>query len=325
MLRLGRRGAQLRPFCLSAGVRNRGYSQRLQRVMVDFGAEHSFAKAAERIQEHYRIAVPVETIRQHTLHHGRHISQIPAQSADAAKTLVAQMDGTMIPVVQSGNGPDARKDKQLFWREARLCLARSQDKAHALYGSTLGTAETAGWLWREVALAAGLTENTQVHGLGDGAPWIVDKFRDNFGQQGSYLLDFYHVSEYLAQAAPRVVVRGKERQWVRRQQARLLKNQSHKVLKGLLPHIEPPELEEAPVSAAYRYLTDRHDCLDYATAQMQHLPIGSGEIESGHRHVIQKRLKVAGAWWKETNAHSMLNLRTARANHQWNNYWISQN
>jgi len=123
VLRLGRRGAQLRPFCLSAGVRNRGYSQRLQRVMVDFGAEHSFAKAAERIQEHYRIAVPVETIRQHTLHHGRHISQIPAQSADAAKTLVAQMDGTMIPVVQSGNGPDARKDKQLFWREARLCPA----------------------------------------------------------------------------------------------------------------------------------------------------------------------------------------------------------
>jgi hypothetical protein len=57
----------------------------------------------------------------------------------------------------------------------------------------------------------------------------------------------------------------------------------------------------------------------------QHLPIGSGEIESGHRHVIQKRLKVAGAWWKETNAHSMLNLRTARANHQWKHYWISQN
>jgi hypothetical protein len=235
------------------------------------------------------------------------------------------MDGTMIPVVQPGNGPDARKDKRLFWREARLCLARSQDKAQAVYGSTLGTAETAGWVWREVALAAGLTQKTQVHGLGDGAPWIVDKFRDNFGQQGSYLLDFYHVSEYLAQAAPQVVAKGKERQWIRRQQARLLNNQSHKVLKSLQPHIEPPELEEAPVSAAYRYLTERRDCLDYATAQARHLPIGSGEIESGHRHVIQKRLKVAGAWWKETNAHSMLNLRTARANHQWTHYWVSQN
>jgi uncharacterized protein UPF0236 len=325
VLRLGRRGAQLRPFSLGAGIQNRGYSQRLQRVMVDFGAEHSFAKAAERIQEHYGIEVPVEAIRQHTLHHGRRIGQIPVESACAAQTLIVQMDGTMIPVVQSGSGPDGRKDKQLFWREARLCLARSHDKAQAVYGTTLGTAETAGWVWREVAVAAGLTQKAQVHGLGDGAPWIVDKFRDNFGQQGSYLLDFYHVSEYLARAAPQVVAKGKERQWLRRQQARLLNNQSHKVLKSLQPHIEPPQLEEAPVSAAHRYLTERHDCLDYATAQAQRLPIGSGEIESGHRHVIQKRLKVAGAWWKETNAHSMLNLRTARANHQWKHYWISQN
>jgi uncharacterized protein UPF0236 len=325
VLRLGRRGAQLRPFCLSAGVQNRGYSLRLQRVMVDFGAEHSFAKAAERIEEHYGIEIPVEAIRQHTLQHGRRISQISAESACAAQTLIVQMDGTMIPVVQSGSGRDARKDKQLFWREARLCLARSQDKAQAVYGTTLGTAETAGWVWREVAVAAGLTEKTQVHGLGDGAPWIVDKFRDNFGPQGSYLLDFYHVSEYLAQAAPQVAAKGKERPWVRRQQARLLNNQSHKVLKSLHPHLELPELEEAPVSAAYRYLTERGDCLDYASAQAQHLPIGSGEVESGHRHVIHKRLKVAGAWWKETNAHSMLNLRTARANHQWKNYWLSQN
>lgn len=293
--------------------------------MVDFGAEHSFAKAAERIREHYGIEVSVEAIRQYTLHHARRISQIPAGSDCAAKVLIAQMDGTMIPVVQSGNGSDARKDKQLFWREARLCLARSQDKTQAVYGSTLGTAETAGWVWREVALAAGLTQKTRVHGLGDGAPWIVDKFRDNFGQQGSYLLDFYHVSEYLAQAAPQVVAKGKERPWVRRQQAHLLNHQSHKVLKSLQPHLEPPELEEAPVRAAHRYLTERSDCLDYASAQAQDLPIGSGEIESGHRHVIQKRLKVAGAWWKETNAHSMLNLRTARANHQWNHYWTSQN
>jgi uncharacterized protein UPF0236 len=326
VLRLGRRGAQLRPFCLSAGVQNRGYSQRLQRVMVDFGAEHSFAKAAERIQEHYGIEVPVEVIRQHTLYHGRRINQIPAVENDcAAQTLIVQMDGTMIPVMQPGDGPDARKDKELFWREARLCLARSQDKAQAVYGTTLGTAETAGWVWREVAVAAGLTDKTQVHGLGDGAPWIVDKFQDNFGPQGSYLLDFYHVSEYLAQAAPQVVAKGKERQWIGRQQARLLKNQSHKVLKSLQPHIEPAELQEAPVSAAYRYLTERRDCLDYASAQARHLPIGSGEVESGHRHVIQKRLKVAGAWWKETNAHSMLNLRTARANHLWKHYWNSLN
>jgi hypothetical protein len=325
LLRLGRRGPELRPFCKSARVRNHGYSQRLQRVVVDFGAEHSFAKAAQRVKEHYGIEVSVEAIRQHTLRHGRSINQLGSEAMAPAKTLVVQMDGTMIPVMEAGSGSDQRKGKQLLWREVRLCLARPSDKAQGLYGATLGTAETAAWMWREVALKAGLCSKTYVHGLGDGAPWIVDKFRDNFGSQGSYLLDFYHVSHYLAQAASKIVRVNKQREWTRRQQGRLLNNQSRKVLRSLQPHLEPPHTQEAPVSAAHRYLMQRHDCLNYVSARASELPIGSGEIESAHRHVIQKRLKLAGAWWKQTNAQAMLNLRTARANNQWSQHWVSQN
>lgn len=325
LLRLGRRGPELRPFCKSAGVCNRGYSRRLQRVVVDFGAEHSFAKGAERIREHYGIDVPLEAVRQHTLRHGRSIHQLPVEPGASAKTLIVQMDGTMIPVMEPGKGSDRRKGKQLLWREARLCLARPSDRAQSFYGSTLGTAETAAWVWREVALKAGLGKRTHVHGLGDGAPWIVDKFRDNFAEQGSYLLDFYHVSEYLAQAATKIVRTDKQREWTRRQQGRLLNNQSAKVLRSLQPHLEPPDTQEAPVSAAHRYLSERQDCLNYVSARAANLPIGSGEIESGHRHVIQKRLKLAGAWWKPINAQAMLNLRTARANNQWSQHWIAQN
>jgi len=51
------------------------------------------------------------------------------------------------------------------------------------------------------------------------------------------------------------------------------------------------------------------------------LPIGSGEIESAHRYIIQRRLKVAGAWWKADNLKSMLSLRVLRANGDWDNYW----
>lgn len=325
LLRLGRRGPELRPFCESAGVRHRGYSQRLQRAMVDFGAEHSFGKATQRVQEHYGIQVPVEAVRQYTLRHGRSINPMAAGALAPAQTLVVQMDGSMIPVVHRGSAADGRKGKQLLWREARLCLARASDKAEALYGASLGSAQTAGWLWREVALKAGLGHRTHVHGLGDGAPWIVDQFRENFGQQGSYLLDFYHVSEYLAQAASRIARTAKQREWTRRQQGRLLNNQHRKVLRSLEPHLESSGTEEAPVSAAHRYLTERHDYLDYVGAKTANLPIGSGEIESGHRHVIQKRLKLAGAWWKETHAQAMLNLRTARANNQWSQHWMAEN
>jgi len=51
------------------------------------------------------------------------------------------------------------------------------------------------------------------------------------------------------------------------------------------------------------------------------LPIGSGEIESAHRYIIQRRLKLVGAWWKADNVKSMLSLRVLRANGDWNNYW----
>ena len=104
-----------------------------------------------------------------------------------------------------------------------------------------------------------------------------------------------------------------------------LNNQFAKVLRSLKPYLEAPNSQEAPVRAAHRYLTDRHDCLDYVEATKRHLPSGSGEIESGHRHVIQKRLKAAGGWRKETNAQAMLNLCTARANNQWRQYWTCQN
>jgi hypothetical protein len=68
-------------------------------------------------------------------------------------------------------------------------------------------------------------------------------------------------------------------------------------------------------------MNNRKNNLDYKSALENDLPIGSGEIESGHRHVIQKRLKIAGAWWTENNASKMLALRVNRANNDWNTYW----
>jgi hypothetical protein len=61
--------------------------------------------------------------------------------------------------------------------------------------------------------------------------------------------------------------------------------------------------------------------MNYLGARAAGLPIGSGEVESGHRHVIQQRLKIAGAWWTLPNAEIMLQLRTTRANNDWNQYW----
>jgi hypothetical protein len=320
--RLGRRGAMLRPFCERAGVRPRGSSRRLQRALVDFGAEKSFARAAAQVLEHYGIEVGVERVRQQTLAHGAQISaQVVTPPPRAATTLVTQLDGSMIPiVVPPVAGADRRCGKQLLWREARLCLARAQDSTTPCYGATLGSVAVTGELWRATARAAGLGERTHVHGVGDGAEWILSQFQEQFGGQGDYLVDFYHVSEYLAAAA--TVIKPKDPQgWRRRQQGRLLENQVAAVLRALASHLEPERTPQAPVRAAHRYLSQRRAHLDYAGARAAELCLGSGEIESGHRHVIQQRLKLAGSWWKEPHAEAMLGLRVARANQLWNHYW----
>lgn len=322
VLRLGRRGVELRPFCQRAGVQHRSYSRPLQRVLTDFGAEASFARAAERVKEHYRIEVPVSAVRKQTLAHGRKMSGLWFKHPGPAPgQIITEMDGSMVPVMQPGKGPDGRKGKTLLWREARLCLARGVEQTHGFYGATMGTADIAAGVWRETALQAGLHDKAFVHGVGDGAPWILDKFGENFGQQGRYLIDYYHVSEYLAAAAPTVAAKGKEHHWRQRQQGRLLNNQSAKVLRSMEPHQEAAGAAETPVRDACRYLNERQNHLDYAAARHHKLPIGSGEIESGHRHVIQHRLKLAGAWWKEINLEPMLQLRVARANRHWAAYW----
>src|SRR5206468_3392829 len=146
-----------------------------------------------------------------------------------------------------------------------------------------------------------------------------------FGERGSYLLDFYHVSEYLSAAGEQIAPMDAG-SWREQQQGRLKENRLDEVLAELREHLEPvgTREEDTPVRACCRYLNNHREQLDYKSALEKGLPIGSGEIESGHRHVIQARLKRPGAWWKEKNAEKMLALRVARANFEWESYWERQ-
>lgn len=95
------------------------------------------------------------------------------------------------------------------------------------------------------------------------------------------------------------------------------------VLDGLEPDLEPDDVDQtkAPVRACYRYLKNRKPQLDYPTARERDWPIGSGEIESAHRYIVQQRLKLSGAWWTPDNAKAMLALRVTRANGLWSVSW----
>jgi hypothetical protein len=45
--------------------------------------------------------------------------------------------------------------------------------------------------------------------------------------------------------------------------------------------------------------------------------IGSGAIESGHKHVIQQRLKLAGMRWSKSGAQYIASLRAASKSDKW--------
>src|SRR5882724_2753625 len=70
----------------------------------------------------------------------------------------------------------------------------------------------------------------------------------------------------------------------------LLQNEVGQVLSILQCQLEPAEQKEAPIRSAHGYMSQRQDHMDYAGARATGLPIGSGEVESGHKHVLQKRL-----------------------------------
>jgi hypothetical protein len=310
------------------GVSSRGRSRRLQRVLTDFGCEHSFARAAQSVREHYGFEIGATAVRAATLQHARRahrkLGQDYAQPfrllpATAMAHVITEADGTMICTVPPGQRQGKRPRD---WREMRLVAAQAKDSATTCYAATFGSVEETGRRWGHCTRQAGWGLNSRIHAVGDGADWIRLQSREVFREQGTFLCDFYHVSEYLAAAAQSCRPAQPDR-WRRTQQKRLRCGVVAKVLAELEPHIEPDAVadEDAPVRNAHRYLKNRLDCLDYPGALKMGLPIGSGMIESGHRHVLHARLKKAGAAWLITSADHIAHLRVLRANQQWESFW----
>ena len=299
--------------------------------MTDFGADHCFGKAVEKVQEHYGVEVPASAVRIFTQHHGQLIAEREMESQlpeGGVAQLIAELDGCLVPIVTSSEAEgldstaDRRKKRKLDWREARLVMVRKPELVSKLYRATLLGVEVVGEQLLESVIEAGGGQKTKIHSLGDGATWIPGQVKKRLGEGTNYLIDFYHLSQYLAKAA--IAIGGPEdEEWLREQKERMKENQVEEVLKeleeGLGKQIE--EEGDQAVEGCERYIKNRLEYLDYKGAREAGLPIGTGEVESGHRSVIQARLKIAGAWWKEENAEKMLGLRAMRASGEWQAYW----
>ena len=327
-------GALLRAFSASAKVANRCCSRPLQRVVTDFGADVAFAQVVDRLAEHYGVLLSESTIRRITQAHAG-VMQSALASADpqwpqqrGVEAVIAQMDGTMVPVVDIDNTQtDRRRGRQLRWQEAKISLSHVPGSRTLNYGGTVcGSVARAGQQWLGCALTSGLGTNTLVHAVGDGAEWIATQCEQQFGANGSYLIDFYHLCSYLSEAAKALHNDATQAAvWLDEQKLALKQTDEQPVLAALKVHLEATEVldADAPIRRCYRYMANRAGQFAYRKAIAAGRPIGSGEIESAHRYVVQQRLKRPGAWWTPKNAERMLALRLVRANRDWKHYWAS--
>jgi len=186
----------------------------------------------------------------------------------------------------------------------------------------LGGVEEAGERFAVGVAQAGGGKQTRLHCVSDRAVWIVEQVGRRFGERADSRIDLYHVSQSLARAGE-AIAWGQSAEWRRERQEELRESRAEMRLEALKPSVEAASVSdvEAPVRSWYRDLSHRLEDLDDKRAIERGMPLGSGEIERADRHVIQKRLKIAGAWWSEENAARMLALRVNRATGDWESYW----
>jgi hypothetical protein len=278
--------------------------------------------------EHYGFEISPSTARSVTLKQAQRArEELERQYEEPFRTLpekgedfiVAETDGTMICTIKAGSSKGKRPRE---WKEMRLVAAQSLDSSSAIYAAGFTNVADTGRRWGHCARDAGWGLNSQIHSVADGAPWIEIQSDETFGKQGTFLCDFYHVSEYLGAAAP-TCREGRPDQWRKTQQRRLKRGAIDLVIDALQPNIEAPDIPDdlAPVRNANRYISNRTTSLDYPRALQLGLPIGSGMIESGHKHVLQSRLKRAGTAWLPEHADQIAHLRVIRANDKWSEFW----
>lgn len=331
-----------RPFQELTGVKCRGKSRALQRALTDFGAEKSFAQASKQLWEHYRVELHPSSVRQVVEQQAQRAEALvtsqheEAMSGEARRQrrhggkpwLIVESDGSMVRLgelvlaPQGGASPKQRQPRrrQTQWREVRLSVVQVPGEEERQYAAVLGSPARVGEQMLALALLGGYGDNTQVHGVGDGAHWIAQQMAEVFPRH-RYLLDRYHLLGHLYGGASGLPDRGQEpiEEWVQQQVNLIDQGKVSQVIATC--RAGGGGRPDHPLDQLAGYLERQQDHLDYASAREQGLPIGSGAVEGGHRHVIQARLKLPGTWWREETVNPMLALRTLRANGWWQVFW----
>jgi phosphoglycolate phosphatase-like HAD superfamily hydrolase len=334
---LWRKGEGRRPVTERLKVSHATRTPAVERALADFGAEESFAHASIRFAEHYGFCVGASTV-------GRVVEGVAREAADylaeklasaeaeyekgqrvrrGVAELLAELDGCEIRTVQCETIRDGQTQKvikrvrTLEWREVRVGLAGRLGRLKRTYVARLGSYAEVGRDLFRAAILEGLTPETKVIGVGDGGQGLREELAFQFPRL-QFILDKSHVVSHLYETAEALNYKERKReQWVSQKIEQISAGQVQKVVKELKGKAE--RCERAGRLRAY--LERFADALSYDRFKAAGYPVGSGEVESAHRYIPQKRLKIAGASWKAETVNQMLALRLIRANGWWGEFW----
>ncbi len=140
------------------------------------------------------------------------------------------------------------------------------------------------------------------------------------------IIDFIHVLEYLWQAAWSFFDKGEPaaEEWVADQARKILNGKARQVAAGIRRRATAygySAQERAGADECARYLDNKKDCLDYATALAKGWPIATGVIEGACRHIVKDRMDITGARWGLEGAEAILKLRALTASGDFDAYW----
>jgi hypothetical protein len=71
------------------------------------------------------------------------------------------------------------------------------------------------------------------------------------------------------------------------------------------------------IPRALGYVETHAHRMRYVTLEMRQLPIGSGQVESAVRRVVNLRFKAPGSFWTETTVSGLMHLRAAFKAGRW--------
>jgi hypothetical protein len=350
-------GTSARPLHGCLGTQRETWSLLAQEAAVDLATDESCQKAVEKLARHHRGVEMNRTTALRLLHHhgslarefvARKLRQALEKAAresrrhQGAVELEVEYDGGMVPVAtlhpmaaREGQPVETtpvrglpKRRKECRWEEVKVGLVQVPGEVTRLY-SVRPTGELDEAFEDLLALAClkNWTENTEVRGIADGAQYIRTRMEETFHAcKFRFILDRPHAKEHLSEAgrllAEASLIQVSAEQWSGTALERLEKGEVQKVVDELQAAFEQTNNNE--IRRAHDYFERNKDAVAYAEYRNNGWSSASSEVESSHRHVVQMRLKIPGAWWHPDNVPNILALRMLKANGWWDDYWKSQ-